>query len=160
MRRFPFKTSTAVAMCVLFSLSLCWSDSLTLRDGRHIEGKYIGGSESVIGFVSNGAIQYFAVTDVMAVMFGDPGVNSPLGNMRPNSFRSQGKHGRMLLTKLREQRRSIAVRMQQKRRIRTLSMDEAARASSSSLIPAGDHMYRLLAASLVASSDGVLSPVR
>jgi hypothetical protein len=76
-------------VCAFFLLSLCWSDSLTLRDGRHLEGKYVGGSSDVVGFVTNGAVQYYPITDVLAVVFGNPGVDSPIGGIQQNSLRNR-----------------------------------------------------------------------
>src|SRR5581483_11042966 len=82
-----------LSACVLLLLSLCWSDSLTLRDGRHVEGKFAGGSDSVISFVTNGAVQYFPVSEVLAVVFGDAGVDSPFGGVQQNSWRGR-RHSR------------------------------------------------------------------
>src|SRR5437763_12845642 len=81
-------------VCAFFLVSLCWSDSLTLRDGRHLEGKYLGGSSDVIGFVTNGAVQYYPVTDVLAVVFGNPGVDSPIGALQQNSYRNEPTRAR------------------------------------------------------------------
>lgn len=83
-----------VVLCAFFLVSLCWSDSLTLRDGRHLEGKYVGGSSDVIGFLTNGAVQYYPITDVLAVVFGNPGVDSPIGGVQQNSYRNKPTHAR------------------------------------------------------------------
>src|SRR5581483_8158120 len=135
-----------LAICVLFIVSLCWSDSLTLRDGRHIEGKYVGGSAAVIGFVTNGAVQYFPVTDVMTAVFGEPGVDSPLGTIQQNSYRGRS---RTRVTRISAQLRQASRSAYRVARLSTLS--NAAQLSPSSSIPAGDRMYRLLAAGLITS---------
>jgi hypothetical protein len=81
-------------VCAFLLVSPCWSDSLTLRDGRHLEGKYVGGSSDVIAFITNGAVQYYPVTDVLAVVFGSPGVDSPIGGVQQNSYRNKARHAR------------------------------------------------------------------
>lgn len=90
------KRAGQTLLCTWFLLSWTWADSLTLRDGRHLEGKYIGGSSTLIGFVTNGAVQYYPITNVLAVVFGDPGVDSPLGTIQQNSYHNhsaQASHG-------------------------------------------------------------------
>jgi hypothetical protein len=46
-------------------------DSLQLHDGRHFDGQYVGGTESVVAFLTLGSVQYFPVADVMLVAFGN-----------------------------------------------------------------------------------------
>ena len=50
--------------------SSAWADSLQLHDGRHFDGQYVGGTESVVAFLTQGSVQYFPVADVMLVAFG------------------------------------------------------------------------------------------
>lgn len=88
------KAMGRAVVCAFFLVTACWSDSLTLRDGRHLEGKYVGGSSEVIAFVTNGAVQYFPVTDVLAVVFGNPGVDR--NGIQQNSFRNQRAHAHHL----------------------------------------------------------------
>ena len=152
MARRSLRQFAKVAGCVLALLSLSWSDSLTLRDGRHIEGKYIGGSESMIGFVTNGAVQYFAITDVMAVVFGNAGVDSPLGDFHQNSFHRRLQRKNDFLSSGRNVRRAAA-------RVRSNVTapgtagyfgrpGKARLISTAFAVPTGDRMYRLLATSL------------
>jgi hypothetical protein len=51
--------------------SSAWGDSLQLHDGRHFDGQYVGGTESVLAFLTQGSVQYFPVADVMLVAFGN-----------------------------------------------------------------------------------------
>lgn len=62
--------------------SLAAADSIHLRNGRHFQGKYIGGTTTVIGFMTSGAVEYFATSDVLALMF--DGADSPLNGLQPN----------------------------------------------------------------------------
>jgi hypothetical protein len=60
--------------------SSAWGDSLQLHDGRHFDGQYVGGTESVVAFLTQGSVQYFPVADVMLVAFGSTGRTvNPLG---------------------------------------------------------------------------------
>ena len=80
------KYFSKLVMCFALLLTLSYADSITLRDGRRLQGKYVGGNSSAIGFVINGAIQYFPVPDVLTVMFSAPDIDSPLGGFQPNSL--------------------------------------------------------------------------
>jgi hypothetical protein len=51
--------------------SSAWGDSLQLHDGRHFDGQYVGGTQSVVAFLTQGSVQYFPVADVMLVAFGN-----------------------------------------------------------------------------------------
>ena len=70
-----------VIFILLICVSFAGADSLQLRNGRHFQGKYIGGTSTVIGFMSGASVEYFATTDVLALIF-DSGTESPLGEMR------------------------------------------------------------------------------
>lgn len=64
------------------SSSLVAADSIQLRNGRHLQGKYLGGTTTTIGFMTSGAVEYFATSDVLALMFDS--ADSPLNGLQPN----------------------------------------------------------------------------
>jgi hypothetical protein len=68
-----------VAMCSSFASA----DSLHLRDGRHLQGKYVGGSTNMIGFMTSGSIEYFQTSDVLALIF-DSSAEPPVNGLQPN----------------------------------------------------------------------------
>lgn len=73
-------------MAVLLGTSiLSWSDSLQLKNGHHYFGRYAGGTEGVIAFQTDGSVQYFPVSDVVLLVFGESGEQaiSPLGKKAP-----------------------------------------------------------------------------
>lgn len=75
----------AKALCfVVVCLSLAAADSIELRNGRHIQGKYVGGTSTVIGFMTGATVEYFATAEVLALIF-DRNPDSPLGGMQPES---------------------------------------------------------------------------
>lgn len=59
-----------LAVVMVFATSFAWSDSLQLRDGRHFDGQYVGGTQSTVAFFTDGSVQYFNVQDVLLVVFG------------------------------------------------------------------------------------------
>jgi hypothetical protein len=73
---------TAAWWAILMLAQFAWGDSLQLRDGRHFDGKYVGGTDSVVAFFTQGSIDYFPVHEVLLVVFGDGNGQSfggPLG---------------------------------------------------------------------------------
>src|ERR1700682_6853676 len=61
-----------LALMVLVASGLCaWADTLELRDGRVIRGKFLGGTESTVRMEIDGHEQSFAVSQVMALSFSD-----------------------------------------------------------------------------------------
>jgi|SRR5581483_3707271 len=75
-----------IAVLFVIAASVAWGDSLQLRDGRHFDGQYVGGTQSTVAFFTNGSVQYFGVSDVLLVVFGG-GSNTdsmgPLGQQSP-----------------------------------------------------------------------------
>jgi hypothetical protein len=49
------------------------ADSIVLRDGRHVHGKFAGGTQGVIAFSSQGATQYYNVAEVLVMTFDQEG---------------------------------------------------------------------------------------
>ena len=64
-----FLSFTKVIGCVAICASLASADSLQLRNGRHLQGRYIGGTTNAIGFMTAGAVEYFATSDVLVLIF-------------------------------------------------------------------------------------------
>ena len=58
----------AAAFSSLLALSAA-ADTLELRDGRVLQGKYLGGTQAVLRFEVNGAVQTFSTNDVVAITF-------------------------------------------------------------------------------------------
>jgi hypothetical protein len=63
--------------------SMAFADSLHLRNGRYLQGKYVGGSTTMIGFMTAGSVEYFQTSDVLALMFDSNAEPSPNG-LQPN----------------------------------------------------------------------------
>jgi len=76
--------SQKILWFVMMFTTLAACDSIELRNGRHLQGKYIGGTATVVGFMTNGSVQYFSITEVLALIF-DNSSELPLGSVQPQS---------------------------------------------------------------------------
>jgi hypothetical protein len=67
MKRFVRFVATA-ALGLLF-VGAAVADTLELKDGRVLQGRYLGGTQAVLRFEIDGNVQTFSVNDVVAVTF-------------------------------------------------------------------------------------------
>jgi hypothetical protein len=58
----------AAALGLLF-VGVALADTLELKDGRVLQGKYLGGTQAVLRFEVNGEVQAFSTNDVVALTF-------------------------------------------------------------------------------------------
>lgn len=56
------------AVCLMMT-SLAWADTLELRSGKLVRGKYLGGTRYTVRFEVNGETQVFNVEQVLAITF-------------------------------------------------------------------------------------------
>jgi hypothetical protein len=73
-----------IGICLMLCAGLASADSLQLRNGRRLQGKYIGGTSTAIGFMSGSSVEYFATTDVLVIMFDSAADSSLDGSQRPS----------------------------------------------------------------------------
>jgi hypothetical protein len=83
-----------IGVCLAICGALANADSLQLRNGRHLQGKYIGGTSTAVGFMSGATVEYFATADVLALIFENSN-DSPLGGMQqqPKPMTGNSKSG-------------------------------------------------------------------
>jgi hypothetical protein len=68
----------ATAALVLLLVAAAAADSLELKDGRVLQGRYLGGTQAVLRFEANGEVQTFNVTEIVALTFtGNSGTPAP-----------------------------------------------------------------------------------
>jgi|SRR5882672_5158024 len=67
--------------CLAVCASLAQADSIQLRNGRHLQGKFVGGTATAIGFMTSGSVEYFATSDVLVLIF-DNSNDSPLSGLQ------------------------------------------------------------------------------
>lgn len=63
---------TKVIASAIFSCAIStavFADTLELKDGRILQGKYLGGTQAVLRFDTNGEVQTFRTADVVAITF-------------------------------------------------------------------------------------------
>src|ERR1700756_1722634 len=53
----------------LFAVGAVTADTLELKDGRVLKGKYLGGTQAVMRFELNGEVQTFSTNDIVALTF-------------------------------------------------------------------------------------------
>src|SRR2546426_11317519 len=69
MRRFWIEVSLAFAVA-LFAVALPASaDTLELKDGRVLNGRYLGGTAAQVRFEVNGNVEVFRISEVVALTF-------------------------------------------------------------------------------------------
>jgi hypothetical protein len=62
----------------LFFVGAATADTLELKDGRILRGKYLGGTQAVLRFELNGEVQTYSTTEIVALTFtGNPGHSAP-----------------------------------------------------------------------------------
>jgi hypothetical protein len=67
------------AVLGLFLAGVAAADTLELKDGRVVHGKYLGGTQAVLRFEVNGEVQTFNTSDIVALTFtGHPANAAPV----------------------------------------------------------------------------------
>jgi len=64
-----FVRFVAIAALTLLFVGCAVADTLELKDGRVLQGRYLGGTQAVLRFEVDGNVQTFRVNDVVAVTF-------------------------------------------------------------------------------------------
>src|SRR5258708_11747634 len=79
----------------LFFVAAAAADTLELKDGRVLKGKYLGGTQAVLRFEINGEVQTFNTTDAVALTFtGAAGRSDPAAAAMPaNSMANSASGG-------------------------------------------------------------------
>jgi hypothetical protein len=68
----------AAAALGFLLVAVAAADTLELKDGRVLQGRYLGGTQAVLRFEANGELQTFNVTEVVALTFtGNTGTPAP-----------------------------------------------------------------------------------
>src|SRR5579862_2760900 len=70
------RTIAATALGLLFA-SAAMADSLELKDGRVLTGRFLGGTQALMRFSVNGEVQTFNVTEIVALTFTSDYGNPP-----------------------------------------------------------------------------------
>jgi len=71
MMKLKLNCGLVVALCL--STSVAWADSLELKNGSLIKGKFMGGTESEISFQVGSTVQRYNLTDIVSLRFDSEG---------------------------------------------------------------------------------------
>src|SRR5579862_1611141 len=61
--------STFTFLAILCLASFAWADSLELRNGSLIKGKFVGGTDNDISFQVGSSVQKYNLSDVLSIRF-------------------------------------------------------------------------------------------
>lgn len=78
------KFGCVTLMVVCLAASSAWPDSLELKNGSLIKGKFVGGTESAISFQVGSSVQKYNVADIVSLKFDSEGAVSDMPT-RPKS---------------------------------------------------------------------------
>lgn len=67
MRKFGLNCALVIGLCL--AASIAWADSLELKNGSLIKGKFMGGTESEISFQVGSSVQKYNLADIVALKF-------------------------------------------------------------------------------------------
>lgn len=72
----------AAALCFSFAAA-AHADTLELKDGSIVHGKFVGGSEFNVRFMVNGAVKYYSTKDVLTLTFDSSDSAQPASQVSP-----------------------------------------------------------------------------
>src|SRR6201997_3619254 len=81
-----FRLNCGVVIGLYLMASIAWADSLELKNGSLIKGKFMGGTESEISFQVGSSVQKYNVADVVSLKFDSEGAASDQPNLSPSSL--------------------------------------------------------------------------
>ena len=77
-----------VVVVLWLGASIAWADSLQLKNGSLIKGKFMGGTESEIRFQVGSSVQSYNITDIVSLKFDSEGAASDQPAPATNSLPS------------------------------------------------------------------------
>ena len=75
-----------LVIALLLGTSLAWADTLELKNGSLIKGKFIGGTESEISFQVGSSVQKYNLADIVSLKFDSDGAASDQPNLSTSSL--------------------------------------------------------------------------
>src|ERR1700751_4612759 len=70
------KLNCGLVIALWLGASLAWADSLELKNGSLIKGKFMGGTESEISFQVGSSVQKYNLADIVSLKFDCDGTTS------------------------------------------------------------------------------------
>ena len=77
-----FRSKCGLLIVVCLAASAAWADSLELKNGSLIRGKFVGGTEDQISFQVGSSVQQYNINDIISIKFdsGAPAPEAPAAN--------------------------------------------------------------------------------
>jgi hypothetical protein len=94
MKNFKLNCGLVIALCLVGSIA--FADSLELKNGSMIEGKFLGGTDSEISFQVASSVQKYNLADIVSVKFDSERAAADLPTRPDSSLSSEqrtGDHG-------------------------------------------------------------------
>ena len=91
--KFQLNCALVIALCLV--VSSLWADSLELKNGSPINGRFIGGTESEVNFQVGSSLQSYNLPDVVSLQFDSDRATSDVSMSAKNSLSGEpgaGKH--------------------------------------------------------------------
>lgn len=81
-----FRTRTwwVVMVACCFLAAGLRADTIKLKDGSTVQGKYLGGTDSQVTFYTNGNLQHYPIADLDSITFGDESSSSAAASTTPS----------------------------------------------------------------------------
>ena len=84
-----FKLNCGLVIGFILAVSITWADSLELRNGSLIEGKFLGGTKSQITFQVGSSVQTYNLADITALKFDSETAASDMPTRPASSLSSE-----------------------------------------------------------------------
>jgi len=84
-----FKVNCAVLIALCLVTSSVWADSLELKNGSLIKGKFVGGTESEISFRVGSSVQQYNLADIVSLKFDSESATSDMRTGPESSLASE-----------------------------------------------------------------------
>src|SRR5208283_5730398 len=85
--KFNLNCGLVIAFCL--AASIAWADSLELKNGSLIEGKFLSGTDSQITFQVGSSVQTYNLADIVALKFDSETAASDMPTRPATSLSSQ-----------------------------------------------------------------------
>src|SRR5882724_6755685 len=84
-----FRVNCGVVVGLYLVASIAWADSLELKNGSLIKGKFMGGTETEISFQVGSSVQKYNLADIVALKFDSERAASDRPNPSTSSLPSE-----------------------------------------------------------------------
>jgi len=87
--KFKLSSGLAFALCLA---SVAWADSLELRNGSLIKGKFVGGTDSYVSFQVGTSIQKYNLADIISIKFDSESEGNDSLHRRKSSYSVESEY--------------------------------------------------------------------